>query len=701
MNKRLMFSAALVMALLSANAQKRAFTIEDLYRVKGVSSVSLSPDGKTVCYTASSSDLKSQKSGSDIYIMNADGSHTKALTEDGKSSSAVWSKDGKSIFFTNYEKGTAQIFRMDLTTCETEQVTDYELGIGSPVISPDERYIAFTAEVYPDLGADAKANKARMEKKEQGPVQAHIADKLLYRHWTSYNDGRCNHLILFDTQTKTYKDLTPGNYSLIFVVGGGITYQFSPDSKEICFVSNHDEHQEASTNADLWTVSVNGGEPVCITKENKAWDGTPAYSPDGKYIAYRLQQVPGYESDRFRLAIYDRAAKKSTVLTEKFDVAVLSPGVPTDIPMVNSLRDRGVKIWGEIELAYTFGAGEIIAITGTNGKTTTTALTGEIMKNYFKDVRVVGNIGIPYTSMVTGSTGETVTVAEISSFQLETIDTFKPHVSAILNITPDHLNRHHTMENYIRAKEDITKNQTADDYCVLNYEDEVLRDFAAECPAKVIFFSSRSELSEGFYLDGDIIIYAHDGVRDEVIDVNELNLLGKHNFENVMAACAMSISFGVPMDKIVEVLKVFKAVEHRIEYVTEKRGVRFYNDSKGTNPDAAIQGIRAMNRPTLLIGGGYDKQSEYDEWIEAFDGKVKELVLIGQTADKIEACAHRHGFMNTVKKDTFEDAVNYCYEHAVSGDAVLLSPACASWGMFPNYEERGRIFKEIVKGFKE
>ena len=306
---------------------------------------------------------------------------------------------------------------------------------------------------------------------------------------------------------------------------------------------------------------------------------------------------------------------------DEFDVAVLSPGVPTDIPMVNSLRDRGVKIWGEIELAYTFGAGEIIAVTGTNGKTTTTALTGEIMKNYFKDVRVVGNIGIPYTSMVTGSTGETVTVAEISSFQLETIDTFKPHVSAILNITPDHLNRHHTMENYIRAKEDITKNQTADDYCVLNYEDEVL--------------------------------------------------------------------------------KVFKAVEHRIEYVTEKRGVRFYNDSKGTNPDAAIQGIRAMNRPTLLIGGGYDKQSEYDEWIEAFDGKVKELVLIGQTADKIEECAHRHGFMNTVKKDTFEDAVNYCYEHAVSGDAVLLSPACASWGMFPNYEERGRIFKEIVKGFKE
>jgi UDP-N-acetylmuramoylalanine--D-glutamate ligase len=168
-----------------------------------------------------------------------------------------------------------------------------------------------------------------------------------------------------------------------------------------------------------------------------------------------------------------------------------------------------------------------------------------------------------------------------------------------------------------------------------------------------------------------------------------------------MAACAIAVSYGVPMDKIVEVLKRFTAVEHRIEYVTEKRGVKFYNDSKGTNPDAAIQGIRAMNRPTFLIGGGYDKQSEYDEWIESFDGKVKALVLIGQTAQKIEECAHRHGFTDTVRCETFEEAVMYCYEHAVSGDAVLLSPACASWGMFKNYEERGRIFKELVRGLKE
>ena len=385
----------------------------------------------------------------------------------------------------------------------------------------------------------------------------------------------------------------------------------------------------------------------------------------------------------------------------EFGVAVLSPGVPTDLPMVERLRAQNVAIWGEIELAYYFGKGRLIAITGTNGKTTTTALTGAIMKNYYKDVRIVGNIGIPYTSEAATMTDDTVTVAEISSFQLETIHDFCPDVSAILNITEDHLNRHHTMECYIKTKEDITRNQTKDQVCVLNYEDEVLRSFGESAPAKVVYFSSHRKLDNGFYLEGEDIYYAVDGQSTHVINVNELNLLGRHNYENVMAACAMSVNFGVPMDKIVEVLKIFQAVEHRIEYVTEKRGVKFYNDSKGTNPDAAIQGIRAMNRPTFLIGGGYDKQSEYDEWIEAFDGKVKKLVLIGQTAEKIENCAHRHGFMDTVRKDTFEEAIQYCYDNAKSGDAVLLLPACASWGMFPNYEERGRIFKEYVRNLEE
>ena len=388
-------------------------------------------------------------------------------------------------------------------------------------------------------------------------------------------------------------------------------------------------------------------------------------------------------------------------LLGKLDLVIISPGVPTDLPIVNRMRESDIPVVGEIELAYELGKGEVLAITGTNGKTTTTALLGEIMKAVYDSAFVVGNIGIPYTNVVDETRDDSVIVAEMSSFQLESIVDFRPRVSAILNITPDHLNRHHTMECYIETKESITKNQTAGDTCVLNYEDEVLRRFGETLQTKVVFFSSKRRLEKGLYLDGEDIFYA-DGTTDtKVINVNELNILGKHNYENVMAAVGMSVSFGVPMDKIVEVLKRFQAVEHRIEYVTEKRGVKFYNDSKGTNPDAAIQGIRAMNRPTLLIGGGYDKQSEYDEWIESFDGKVKKLVLIGQTKEKIAECAKKHGFEDVILCDTFEEAIDTCYANAVSGDAVLLSPACASWGMFANYEERGRIFKEYVRNLAE
>ena len=385
------------------------------------------------------------------------------------------------------------------------------------------------------------------------------------------------------------------------------------------------------------------------------------------------------------------------------DIAVLSPGVPTDIPVVVKMRESGLSIWGEIELAYAFEKGKVLAVTGTNGKTTTTALLGEIMKNYCNKVLVVGNIGIPYTSVVTDTDENSVTVAEISSFQLETVHEFCPAVSAILNITPDHLNRHHTMGNYILAKEAITGNQGKDQVCVLNYEDEVLRKFAEEVQAKVLFFSSQRELSEGIYLEGEEIIWVCNGEKTVVCNVKELKLIGRHNYENVMAATAMALSYGVPLEKIKEVLVRFTAVAHRIEYVVTKGGVRFYNDSKGTNPDAAIQAIRAMEWPTLLIGGGYDKNSEYDEWIEAFDGKVKKLVLLGATRDKIAETAIRLGYPknNIVFVESLQEAVDVCYENAESGDAVLLSPACASWGMFKNYEQRGDMFKEMARALKE
>lgn len=378
---------------------------------------------------------------------------------------------------------------------------------------------------------------------------------------------------------------------------------------------------------------------------------------------------------------------------------VISPGVPIDNPLVKELRQEGKQILGEIELAYTLSEGKIAAITGTNGKTTTTALVGEILKAHFESTFVVGNIGIPYTRMATQIKKNSVVAAEISSFQLETVHTFRPTVSAILNITPDHLDRHYTMKCYADTKFQITANQTADDVCVLNYEDSILREKAKQVSAKVFYFSSMQELEEGIYLDKEQNIqFVYNGEKEKVCHISELQLLGKHNYENVMAGVAISYFMGVPMETIKKAIKAFTAVEHRIEYVTEKNGVKYYNDSKGTNPDAAIQGIRAMVSKTLLIGGGYDKGSEYDEWIESFDGKVKMLVLLGQTSDKIEACARKHGFENIVKVASLEEAVKVCAENAQPGEAVLLSPACASWGMFKSYEQRGDMFKELVRG---
>ncbi|MEF2734404.1 MAG: UDP-N-acetylmuramoyl-L-alanine--D-glutamate ligase, partial [Blautia sp.] len=281
----------------------------------------------------------------------------------------------------------------------------------------------------------------------------------------------------------------------------------------------------------------------------------------------------------------------------------------------NTMQAAGVPVWGEVELAYRMSEGTVLAITGTNGKTTTTALLGEIMKAYTDSVFVVGNIGNPYTEAALSMTEDSYTVAEISSFQLETAHTFAPHVSAILNITEDHLNRHHTMAEYIRVKELIAANQTKDDYCILNYEDEELRGFGSRCPAKVVFFSSQRKLEEGVYLDGTSIVFKKEAEEIELVRTEELKLLGQHNYENVMAAAAMAYCAGVPREIIRKAASAFRAVAHRIEFVEEIDGVAYYNDSKGTNPDAAIKGIQAMNRPTLLIGGGYDKESSYEEWI--------------------------------------------------------------------------------------
>lgn len=391
----------------------------------------------------------------------------------------------------------------------------------------------------------------------------------------------------------------------------------------------------------------------------------------------------------------------SDEIISKTDLLVISPGIPTDLEFVEKLKKAGATIWGEAELGYRYAKGRLAAITGTNGKTTTTSLLGEIMRTQYESVYVVGNIGIPYTCMAEKTTDESVTVAEMSSFQLESIDEFHPQVSMILNITPDHLNRHHTMENYALAKANIMKNQTSEETCILNYEDERLRELAGLSKARVVWFSSVRELDEGLFVRNNNIICRENGSETIICSVDDMNIIGRHNYENAMAACAGAMALNVSLDNIRKALKSFQAVEHRIEYTATKNGVKYYNDSKGTNPDASIQAVKAMTTQTILIGGGYDKGSEYDEWINAFDGKIKYLVLMGQTARKIADTAKRLGYENIVFVDDMEEAVKFSYENSKPGEAVLLSPCCASWGMFKDYEERGRVFKDLVRSLPD
>lgn len=381
------------------------------------------------------------------------------------------------------------------------------------------------------------------------------------------------------------------------------------------------------------------------------------------------------------------------------DLIVLSPGIPCDLPFIAAAEEAGIEVISEVELAYRLTPCPITAITGTNGKTTTTTLTGEIMKTAYSGTAVVGNIGIPYSEEVERLTEKDWVVAEISSFQMEKAKEFHPHISAVLNITPDHLNRHKTMDVYIAMKERVFAKQTAADFCILNHGDEICRKMADKTAAKVFFFDSSERLAEGIYLDGDAIEVRWGAINETLIHVDELQILGVHNYENVMAAAAMAICAGISLDAIRKVLKEFAGVAHRIEYVATVDGVDYYNDSKGTNVDASIRAVLAMKKPIVLIGGGYDKGSSFDEWTKLFPGRVKHLVLIGVTAPKVRASAEKFGFTAISDCETFEEAVDLCREKAEDGDCVLLSPACASWGMFDNYEQRGDMFKEQVRGY--
>lgn len=386
---------------------------------------------------------------------------------------------------------------------------------------------------------------------------------------------------------------------------------------------------------------------------------------------------------------------------DDIDMAVVSPGVPLDLPFILKLKAKNIEIIGEVELAYRLSNNPIfIGITGTNGKTTTTSLVGEIFKKANKDTYIVGNIGNPVIDTVDVANENSVLITELSSFQLESIDTFKPKVSAILNFTEDHLNRHHTMENYMEAKARIFMNQNSEDYCILNYDDENVRNLASKIKAKIIFFSRRKQLEEGIYLDenNNIVI----GMDEKIVLLNkdELSLPGNHNLENCMAAIAMAYVSGIDLEVVKDVLRIFGGVEHRQEFVRNLNGVMYVNDSKGTNPDSTIKAVQSYKRPIILIAGGYDKDSSYDELLDAAKDNVYALVLLGQTAEKISDCAKNKGFTNINIVNDMKEAVSVSCKLAKDGDVVLLSPACASWDMYKSFEVRGNDFKENVNNLK-
>jgi UDP-N-acetylmuramoylalanine--D-glutamate ligase len=376
------------------------------------------------------------------------------------------------------------------------------------------------------------------------------------------------------------------------------------------------------------------------------------------------------------------------------DLIVVSPGVPQDVPPLQHARRLGIPIIGEIELTARFLHGHIVAITGSNGKTTTTTLTGEVIASGGRQTLVGGNIGTPAITFVEHSTAETWVVLEISSFQLESISSFRPHIAAILNITPDHLDRHGSMENYIAAKRRIFENQGPEDYAVLNADNLITRSMADGLKPQVLWFSRLSEVERGAFVRGDKIFY-RDGRLTEIMPLSEIALKGAHNVENVLAAVVIGMASGIEPAAIRRAVKDFRAVEHRLEYVDTLRGVQYFNDSKATNVDATIKALQSFPANIHLILGGKDKGSDYTELNPLLAGRVKRVYTIGAAASKIE---NQIGTTVPVTSaHTLEAAVRKAADLAVDGDIVLLAPACASFDQFSSYEERGRVFKSLVK----
>lgn len=414
------------------------------------------------------------------------------------------------------------------------------------------------------------------------------------------------------------------------------------------------------------------------------------------YDAKPISNFPEHMFDEFTGKASFAFAVDPMPVAKASDMLVLSPGVPTDLDFIRQAEYDGKKVIGEIELGYLYSKGEFVAITGTNGKTTTTALTGEVFKNAGFNTYVLGNIGLPIAEEAMSTKPGDIIVAETAALQLETIEKFHAHACAVLNITEDHLNRYGTMENYIAAKERVFENQTEHDFCVLNYDNEITKNMDGKQKSKIIWFSRKVKLDSGVFIDkGNIVSKEADG-EHIICRTDEVRIPGDHNIENALAAAALARCYNIPESVIRETFIEFPGVEHRIEFVREVGGIRYINDSKGTNPDSTEKAAAAMTRPTVIILGGSTKNNSFVSMIKGFGENIKALVAIGETQKNILDDANTAGFSNIYTADTFEEAVQKSTSIAKQGWNVLLSPACASFDMFEDYEHRGRVFKDIV-----
>ncbi len=385
------------------------------------------------------------------------------------------------------------------------------------------------------------------------------------------------------------------------------------------------------------------------------------------------------------------------------DFVVISPGIPLSSPVLAPARERGLPVFGEMAFAASCWDGSLVAVSGTNGKTTTVSLLGEIFTQAGRITHVAGNIGYPLSAAVIRAKEDDLLVAEVSSFQLETVGGFHPRSAALLNITPDHLDRHGSMKAYEDLKLSLFSNMGPQDQAVLNMDDPTVRAMAPEIKADIRWFSSSGEVPEGAMLTDGWIVLKSRGETRKVCEVSALKIPGRHNVENALAAAATAFGMGVPAPVIAYALKGFKGVEHRIEYVTEIRGVRFLNDSKGTNPDSTIKAVESMKAPTILIAGGYDKDVPFDTLAKSVisSGSIRGAVLTGATRDKIRNALTEAGFAAIVTAPDLKQAVISAMYMAEPGYNVLFSPACASFDMFRDYEERGRVFKQLVLELKQ